>query len=80
MCYKQFRTGGDKNNQLKTHCGVKFQPHENVGNILQESNLSPNVQMQPLVNVENRFSCDKCLKTFSFKGGLKRHQLIHTGK
>ena len=26
--------------------------------------------MQPLVNVEKRFSCHKCLKTFSQKGSL----------
>ena len=56
-----------KNNHLNTHCGVNFQLQENAENILQENNLSPNVQMQPLVNVENEFSCDKCLKTFQKK-------------
>ena len=54
FCCKQFRTSGDKNNHLKTHCGVKFQPQKNVENILKENNLSPNVQMQSLVNVNKR--------------------------
>ena len=55
LCCKQLRTSGDKNNHLKTHCGVKFQPQENVENTLHENNLSPNVQTQPLVNVEIDF-------------------------
>ena len=61
---KQLRTSDDKNDHLKTHCGVKFKPQESVEKILQENNLSPIVQMQSFGNIENRFSCNKCLKTY----------------
>ena len=71
LCYKQLRTSGDKNNHLKTDCGVK--PQENVEKYFQESNLSLYEEKQPLVNIENSFSCDKCLNTFSLKGSLTRH-------
>ena len=68
LCCKQLRSSGDKNNHLKTHCRVKLKPKENVENILQENNLSQNLQMQSSLNIKNGFSCDKCLKTFSLKG------------
>ena len=80
LCCKRFRTSSDKSNHLKTHCGKKFQPHKYVENIFQENNLSSNVQIQPLVNVEDGFSCHKCLQKFLSKSCLKRHQLIHKGK
>ena len=52
FCCKRFRTSGDKNNHMNTHCGVKCQLRETSENILQRSNLTPNVQTQPIVDVK----------------------------
>ena len=45
---------------------------------MQQNKLTPNIQTKLIVDVKKRFSCDKYFQTFSHKGSLKRHQLIHT--
>ena len=55
FCCKRFRTSGDKNNHMNTHCGVKCQLRETSENILQQNNLTPHVQTQPIVDVKQKF-------------------------
>ena len=79
FCCKHFRTTSDQNNHKNIHCGVKCQLRETSENILQQNKLTPHVQTHPIVDIKQKFSCDKCLKTFSRKGNLKQHQVTHTG-
>ena len=78
LCCKRFSTTDDKNNHMNNHCGIKVQLQQNSANTLQQSHLTPRVQMQPVFNVKQKFSGGKCLTTFSRKSSLKQNHLVNT--
>ena len=66
LCNKHFHISVDKNNHIGTHFCVKLLKAERFATSLTENSLTPHVLKQPVINVKPKFSCDNCLKTFSF--------------
>lgn len=77
VCSKLWRTASELKNHAKTHSNMKY-ICEVCGQAYKHK-CHFNVHMGMHVGI-NPFTCQLCNKSFTQKGALQRHRLLHTGK